>query len=99
MIYGPDTLPSCIDAAGSVVDDRIVRPTIPQLFHDLHKFLAAIVAVTVAYLPGCSKVLCCRREPRGHDVPCRATVADVVNRSKLACEVEGLGIRRGGGGD
>ena len=84
------------------IDHRIVGPAVPQRLDHAHELLAARIAVCVAYLGRTAEVARCRGKPRRHDVPAHATVADVVQRSELACEIERLGIggrRRGNHSD
>jgi hypothetical protein len=91
-----------ITTAVPVVDHRIVGPAVPQRLDHAHELLAARIAVCVAYLARTAEVARCRGKPRRHDVPAHATVADVVQRSELACEIERLGIggrRRGNHSD
>ncbi len=98
MLDRPNAVRSRIDSRGSVVDHRVGRPAVPQGLHHRHELFAASVAVGVAHLAGAAVILRRGREPRGDDVPGRATVADVVDRGELPREVErfGVGGRRRG---
>ena len=98
MIDRSNALAPRIEAAGPVIDHGIRGPAVPQLIHHLHEFLTTRVPIGVADL-ACAAVIFCRSgQPRGHDVPCSAAVADVIDRRKLPRQVEGLGVggRRGG---
>ena len=84
---------------GAVVDDRVRRPAVPQRLDHGHELLAAGIAVGVADLARAAVIARRRREPRGHDVPGGAAVADMVDRGELARQVERLGIGGRGGRD
>src|SRR5262249_56939967 len=77
-----------ITTALPVVDHRVIGPAVPQRLDHGHELLPAGIAVCVAHLARTAEVACCRGEPRCDDVPAHATVADMVQRSELACEID-----------
>ena len=112
MFSGPVTLVmrarvvQCADAVrtrilstGAVIQDRIVRPTVPQSGHHPHIFLGALVAIGMARRALAAVVAGRCRQPGRDDVPADPSAADVVQRGKLPRQVEWLGVGGGAGGD
>ena len=99
MIDRSDAVVARVDPGGPVVDDRVGGPAVPKGLHDLHELLAAGIAVGVADLTGAAVILRRGREPRGHDVPGGAAIADVVDRGELPREIERFGVGGRGGCD
>ena len=83
VVDRPDTVRLGVKPAGPVVGNRVRRPAVPQLIHHRHKFLAAGVPIGMADLANPAVIFRRASQPRGHDVPCRAAVADVIDRGKL----------------
>ena len=88
----PDAVGLGIAPAGAIIDDRVLGPAVPQCLDHGHELLAALVALGVAHLADVPVVGRRRRQPRRHDVPADAPVADVIERAELARQVERLGI-------
>jgi hypothetical protein len=85
--------------ADPIIDDGIVGPAVPQRLDYSHELLGAGIAFRVAHLARIAEVAGCRGKPRRYDVPPDPAVADVIERRKLAREVERLGVSRRTGGD
>ena len=67
-----------IDARGLVIDHRVVFPRIPQAKHDLRKLARADIAVGMGGVGFLAEVLGLSIGQRGHEIPSRAAVADLV---------------------
>src|SRR5712691_3470995 len=76
VVDRPDAVGLGIAPAVAVIDDRVLRPAVPQRLDHGHEFLAAGVALSVGHLAGVAVVAGGGREPRGDDVPGHAAVAD-----------------------
>ena len=95
----PDAVWLCVKTGGAIVDHGVGRPTVPEVFHHLHELFTAGIAVGMADLAAAAVVLRRGGEPRRHDIPGGAALADVIDRRELASQVERLRIRGRGGCD
>ena len=71
-----------VDVALGVTDDRVLLPTLlPQLVHDFHVFVGAVVAFVVRkYLA--QSILLGVGQVRGDDVPSHASLGQMVERGE-----------------
>ncbi len=94
-----DALGPGILTAGPVIEFGVICPTIPQALDHRHELLGAFVAIRVADLGVSAVVARGCSQPGGDNVPPDPPATDMIQRRELPCQIERLGVRRGGRGD
>ena len=77
-----------------VADEGIVRPTVPQARDHLVELARARVTVGMRQMGFPIEVECLVRIRRGHQVPPRTTIAQVIQRGEFARHVVGIVVGR-----
>ena len=77
-----------INAAFFIADKGIIIPTVPKSFHHFDKFMRALVTVFMIVMCFASEIIGLCLERRGHNIPCRAPAAHMIEGSHFASHVE-----------
>src|SRR5215471_10064435 len=86
-----------IAACGTVPNEGIVIPTIPEPAHHIREFDRTVVTLAMFIMLGATEIPGFRLVGGGDHVPAGTPMANVVERRKLACHVVGLVVTGGGG--
>ena len=73
-----------------IQSERIVIPAVPETLHNPGELARALVTIRVFVVLIAAEIVRLVLETRGDDIPAGAAVAHVIERSKLARDVEGL---------
>ena len=75
-----------------------VFPAVPQTLNDIDEFAGDLLtAIVIDHLA--PEIFGSLRQCRRDDVPARAAAAEMIERRKLPCDIEGFAIGGGGGAD
>ncbi len=86
-----------IQPGPAVQPERAVVPRVPEVAHDVHELAGPLVALGMGGELGVAEIARGVVVGRGHDVPCRPALAEVVERGELAGHVVRLGEAGGDG--
>src|SRR5882724_4690736 len=82
------------NAGDGIIDEGVVLPAIPEPGDHVEILARPLVSLVMRRVLGKPEILRRLRGARGNDVPARATVAEMIERSKQPRQVIGFRVGR-----